>query len=145
MSFFNDLQSIEPRMLANISVPPVSADMFYNDLLLPVWYQQFGTQLFFSGKTLKNKPLFITGVVHATTNIKDIYWSVSSVRPLCFHNGPCGKKFQKLTTSCPFDIATAIRGVISANVTTHSPCISPAFGTAKLRLSFKCAVCNYYK
>jgi len=88
-------------------------------------------------RTLTNTPLFIIGVVHATTNIKDIYFAT-----IVFSQQPLWKKFQKLATSYPFDIRTAIRRVLSVNVTTHSPCISPAFVTAELRLSFKCVVCN---
>jgi hypothetical protein len=93
-------------------------------------FLQFGTELCVSRKNSKSTPLFISGVVHATSNIKDIYSPAGAVRPMCFHNGPYGKNFQRAYHIMPIRHCNCSK-TCSFRECYH-PCISPAFGTANL-------------
>jgi hypothetical protein len=85
--------------------------MLYRDLLLPVYFLHFGTQLCVPGKNFKNPPLFIIGVVHATSNIKIFTHQLVLCEQCVFTNVIMENIFKQLSTSCPFVIATGIRRV----------------------------------
>jgi hypothetical protein len=93
---------------------------------------------FFSGKIFKNTPLFIIGVVHATTNIKDIYWSV-----LCDHCVFKTALVENIFKNLPHHVHSTLQLQQNVFFPRMLPHISPPFGTANLSLSFKCVVCNY--